>query len=286
MPSKPFNSLSLGAGVQSSTLLLMSCRGELPRLDAAIFADTGWEPKNVYANLYDFLIPEATKAGIPVYVVNRWGNIRENHLKAKFRETKQSGEHRYQIDMPVFSLRADGSKGITTRKCTSEYKIKIINRKLRSLLGYQPRQRIPAGSVVQWLGISTDELRRARISKDRWIDFWYPLIEDKRMNRQECRAWLSEHYPDRHVPRSACVGCPFHSNAEWRDLRDNDPEAWADAVEFDKQLRDLDAGKDKGLSGKLYLHADCVPLDEVDLSTDEERGQGNWLNECAGICGV
>ena len=35
------NVLSLGAGVQSSTLLLMSCRGVLPKLDAAIFADTG-----------------------------------------------------------------------------------------------------------------------------------------------------------------------------------------------------------------------------------------------------
>jgi len=43
--------LSLGAGIQSSTVLLMSLAGELPRLDAAIFADTGWEPAAVYAHL-------------------------------------------------------------------------------------------------------------------------------------------------------------------------------------------------------------------------------------------
>ena len=36
--------LSLGAGVQSSVVLLMSIKGILPRLDAAIFADTQWEP--------------------------------------------------------------------------------------------------------------------------------------------------------------------------------------------------------------------------------------------------
>ena len=36
--------LSLGAGVQSTTLLLMSELGELPLLDAAIFADTQSEP--------------------------------------------------------------------------------------------------------------------------------------------------------------------------------------------------------------------------------------------------
>lgn len=41
--------LSLGAGVQSSTLALMSARGDLPRLDYAVFADTGWEPARVYA---------------------------------------------------------------------------------------------------------------------------------------------------------------------------------------------------------------------------------------------
>lgn len=37
--------LSLGAGVQSTTVLLMSWAGELPPLDCAIFADTGWEPQ-------------------------------------------------------------------------------------------------------------------------------------------------------------------------------------------------------------------------------------------------
>jgi hypothetical protein len=66
--------LSLGAGVQSSTCLLMSLAGELPRLDAAVFADTGWEPKAVYAHL-DRLEATATAGGIPVYRVSA-GNLR------------------------------------------------------------------------------------------------------------------------------------------------------------------------------------------------------------------
>ena len=45
------NILNLGAGVQSTALLLMSIKGELPKLDYAIFSDTGWEPKKVYDNL-------------------------------------------------------------------------------------------------------------------------------------------------------------------------------------------------------------------------------------------
>jgi hypothetical protein len=64
--------LSLGAGVQSSVLLLMSCRGVLPRLDHAVFADTGWEPAGVYAHL-DWLRGEAEAAGIPLHVVRRPG---------------------------------------------------------------------------------------------------------------------------------------------------------------------------------------------------------------------
>ena len=37
---------------------------------------------------------------------------------------------------------------------------------------------------------------------------------------------------------------------------------------------------------KIYLHRDCKPIDEVDLRTDEEKGQYSLLDECDGICGV
>jgi 3'-phosphoadenosine 5'-phosphosulfate sulfotransferase (PAPS reductase)/FAD synthetase len=65
--------LSLGGGVQSSTLLLMAVHGEL-QLDRAIFADTQWEPAATYEWL-ETLLPIAERAGIPVDVVTA-GNIR------------------------------------------------------------------------------------------------------------------------------------------------------------------------------------------------------------------
>ena len=44
--------LSLGAGVQSTTLYLMFLHGEItPQIDCAIFADTGEEPESVYEHL-------------------------------------------------------------------------------------------------------------------------------------------------------------------------------------------------------------------------------------------
>ena len=47
-PPDPVEILSLGAGVQSSTLALMAARGDIKPPKAAIFADTGWEPAKVY----------------------------------------------------------------------------------------------------------------------------------------------------------------------------------------------------------------------------------------------
>lgn len=49
MSPEPIHILSLGAGVQSSTLALMAAAGEVtPMPVAAVFADTGDEPTSVY----------------------------------------------------------------------------------------------------------------------------------------------------------------------------------------------------------------------------------------------
>ncbi|WP_414939755.1 hypothetical protein [Amycolatopsis sp. cmx-11-51] len=68
--------LSLGAGVQSSAVLLLACEGVIPRFDVALFADTGWEPRAVYANLAR-LRAHAETFGIPVRTVSA-GNIRDD----------------------------------------------------------------------------------------------------------------------------------------------------------------------------------------------------------------
>ena len=65
--------ISLGAGVQSSTMALMAAAGELtPMPEAAIFADTGSEPATVYRWL-DYL---EKKLPFPVCRVGA-GSLRE-----------------------------------------------------------------------------------------------------------------------------------------------------------------------------------------------------------------
>ena len=270
--------LSLGAGVQSSTVLLMSCVGELPKLDACIFADTQWEPYWVYEQL-EFLKSEAEKAGIEFYRVTK-SNIKTDALISQVRAKKADGVR--WVSMPYFTRSKDGSKGMIRRQCTSEYKVYPIHRKLRELIGLKKYQRAPKEPVVeQWFGISIDEISRIRDSKYKWIVHDYPLIFGKPMDRNQCKEWLLEKgYPI--MRRSACIGCPFHSNDEWREIR-NDEILWQEAVEFDKAVRNCG-----GMRGQMFLHRDTVPLDEADLGDlkDNRQQEFGFLNECEGMCGV
>ena len=280
------NVLSLGAGVQSSTVLLMSCRGVLPKLNAAIFADTQWEPKAVYAWLDQVLQPEAEKAGIPIYRVTA-GNIRDDALRSRMRseEYKQIEGGRW-ASMPLYTqLRDKDGEGMIRRQCTKEYKIEPVQRKAKELrdamIAAHPEytKRDARVRVNLWMGISADEMRRMRMSKVYWIEHFYPLVFgfDRPWHRHDCIRWLRLN-GFQEAPRSACIGCPYRSNEEWRALT---PEEWADAVEFDQPIRQIG-----GLKADTFLHRSCQPLAMVDMSTPEERGQQNWLNECEGMCGV
>jgi hypothetical protein len=258
--------ISLGAGVQSTTMALLAAHGEIgPLPDCAIFADTGWEPRAVYEHLAWLM--SADVLPFPVYTVSR-GDLAARMF---------AGDDAARI--PFFV----GRGGMVQRQCTRNYKLRPIRRKVRELLGVGARGYVEPGAVEQWLGISTDEVIRVRGSGLSFIVNRHPLIE-QRMSRHDCAAWLRRHdYPI--PPKSACVFCPYHRNDQWRDLREHDPESWGKAVEVDRRLRTPE--NVARFRGELYAHNDCVPLDQVDLSTAEDRGQLNLFNnECEGMCGV
>ena len=264
-------------------MFLMACKGVLgPRPDAAIFADTQWELKAVYAWL-DRLTVIGADHNIQI-IRATVGNLRADALA--FLKGSPDGKTRQGVNgrwasMPLYVLNPDGSRGMINRQCTKEYKIAVIEKEVRKLIGLRPRQRAKDVLVEQWIGISADEASRMRDSRRPYIRHHYPLIYDfdLPMTRSDCKKWLSDNgYPI--PPKSACIGCPFHSDAEWRRIK-ADPEAWADAVEFDRAIRNHG-----GMRGKLFLHYSCRPLEDVDLSTAEERGQMNWIEECTGMCGL
>ncbi|MBU2031507.1 MAG: hypothetical protein KKG69_01530 [Alphaproteobacteria bacterium] len=292
--------LSLGAGVQSTTLALMAAHGEVgPMPDCAIFADTGWEPKAVYEHLAWLSSPNVLP--FPVRVVSA-GDLRADLLAgargerwasipAFTRNVTPAG-----TELPVYDedengdLIVVGSRilptdrvgiGMIRRQCTGDYKITPIRRKVREMLGIAGKRSPTTPIAEQWIGISLDEALRMKPSFESWQVNRWPLIE-RGMTRNDCLLWLKRHdYPA--PPRSSCIGCPFHSDDHWRHMRDHDPDAWDDAVSVDAAIR---TGF-RGIRGEVYLHRSAVPLDLADLTTAADRGQLDlWPNECEGMCGV
>lgn len=254
--------LSLGAGVQSSTVLLLACDGVIPRFDFALFADTRWEPRPVYAQL-EKLSRVAKRAGIPVLTVSA-GHIRRDAVDAT----------RRFVTIPLHVRNPDGSKGMARRQCTGEYKIKPLKRAARALLGYPHPVRVPAGIYAeQAIGISVDEIHRAKAADVRYLRNVFPLL-DLGMSRGDCIEYLRERGFGETV-KSACIGCPFSGNARMRWIRDTDPEAWADLVAFDREIRNGSpraTAEGKPLRGQFFIHRSLQPLDQVNL---DPPGQGH-----------
>lgn len=251
--------LSLGWGTQSFTLAAMSALGEIDPVDFAINADTTHERTATY---------EFAKRWTP------W--LEERGLKVVTVQPKQarvldlSTTNVMSIPIPAFTLSGNGN-GQVQRQCTGDWKIAPMRRYIQSVRAGQP--------VEQWIGFSLDEFQRMKTSNVKYITNRWPLIE-RRMTRFDCQKWLERHELEI-PPRSACVFCPFHSRAEWRDIRDNAPEDWAKAVEVDNAIRKARPPYD------LFVNVQRKPLAECDLDNQVDHGQLElWNNECEGVCGI
>lgn len=258
----PLRIISLGAGVQSTTMALMAAHGELlPMPDCAIFADTGWEPRAVYEHL------DRLEAALPfpVYRVSG-GDLRADAIAGS---SKRAGGF---ASIPWFIVNADGSHGMGRRQCTAHYKLEPIRRKIVELLGGKR----PKGGAEMWLGISTDEAFRVKPSRVQYVVNRWPLIE-RGINRSDCRAWLARHGWE--APRSACIGCPFRSDEEWQALK---PDELVDAISVDHAIR-----HQPGKKGEQFAHRLRIPLADIDLRTPADAEQPDlFTNECEGLCGT
>lgn len=263
--------ISLGAGVQSSTMALMAAKGEItPMPDCAIFADTGAEPRGVYEWL-DWL---EAQLPFPVHRVMHKDGLLKN-IEGAIVGGRFAGA-------PFYTEGEHGEReGMLRRQCTREFKLQPIMQKARELLGLKFRQRAPNVPVMtQWIGISTDEAQRMKPSMERWITKRHPLI-DMNMSREDCLRWMERNgYP--RPAKSACTFCPYHGDALWRDMKANDPESFAQAVRVDEMIR----GGVTGTKKRLYLHRSLTPIAEVDFRTAEDAGQWRLFgDECEGLCG-
>lgn len=263
IPNPKLRILSLGAGVQSTTVALMAARGEIPPPDCAIFADTGDEPKAVYEHLAWLSSPGVLP--FPIHTVRC-----SLFLEAAFRAGDEEARIPYHV----------GAGGLGGRQCTRNFKIRPIRRKIRELLGVSPRGYVAPNSVESWVGISMDEIERIKPSGCQFIHNRHILVE-ARMSRQGCYKWLEERQY-RIPPKSRCRYCPFQGNEGWRGLRES-PDEWAETIELDGWLRE--PAQVARFRGEVFLHSSRIPLAQADLTAKIDEAD-MFGQECEGMCGV
>lgn len=280
LPSRTVHILNLGAGVQSTTLYLMAMQGYFP-CDHAVFADTGDEPVAVYKHLSWLL----SLSGPPILIRTK------GMLSKELKRTIYTHSGTRFVDIPAYSIlpgRTDASK--SKRQCTRHFKIDVIERCIRrEILGVQPRCRIPKSTqVVQYVGISLDEAGRfERMIKRRTLGAMKAPLIDRYMTRQDCLTWLAEHGNVPHeVPRSACVYCPMHDDAEWLRVKAV-PEDWAKAVAVDESLRIQGNVVNRNMDAEMFLHRSCKPLVQIEFKPREKTQTSiPFYRDCLGVCGV
>lgn len=284
---RPLLIQSNGMGVQSFAMYLMASTGYLPRFDYSIFVDLGAE-KTKTLFYWEWLVNWAkNNNGIPLVRIGKKDLESDTLNGLKLKGTRF-------ISIPFFSSGPGEKEGMLKRQCTGEYKIRQINQCIKELQGLTGNQRYKEAFV--FLGISIDEMQRMNSPEPVKFTNVFPYcnyqlgyrrgnysFREPRhislpMSRNQIVKWLKDAgYPV--PPKSSCKFCPYTTNEEWLDMRENEPKDFAYSVSFDRRIRNAKPGDH---NSKLYLHRSCKPLGEVDFTKD----RGNDLFECGGTCHV
>lgn len=258
--------ISLGGGVQSSTIVEMYVEGDLalPRLDGVLFADTGDEPQWVYDQVA-YLRERLTKVNVPLLTVSKGSLVAD--VQAEFGRF---------ITMPLWVRGKHGKPSMIRRQCTREYKLEpmrdavldhLIERDFAKRIqrkdGSFVRRVKPGVLVQQVVGISLDEFQRACEAfkyNPSWLKTDYPLLAPYRMRRSDCVKYLQSR--NLRVPKkSSCKCCPYHDDYFWLDAYENHrSDVFEPACDFDDWLR-TPAGRQRiRLNEEAYLHRSLQPL--------------------------
>lgn len=206
--------LSFGGGVQSSALVALLGRGDYPGAppQEVWFCDPKNERPQTYEWIERIIKPYLARLGVPFVVLERpAGSARGPNILTYYRDRQQ------------FPLRMN-------RQCTVDWKINVM------LYECKRRGWNKAGGVEKHLGISLDELHRAKTGLEAdWEVKRYPLIE-ARLFRDDCARICQETFGE--VPvKSGCWWCKYQSPAQWREVWEQRADGrWQIAVEWEREV--------------------------------------------------
>lgn len=256
------NIFSFGGGVQSTAALVLAARGEI---DFSIFAFSNVGDDSESQKTLDYIkaysAPYAIAHGLTFLTRRKkWRDGRDETLYQNV-----ISRNNRSIAIPV--KMAGGAHG--NRKCTIEYKIKVIDRLCREL-GSTKTNNSHVG-----IGISTDEWHRAKESQTPHITNRHPLL-DLNLSRKDCEKIIEESglpVP----PKSSCWYCPFKRKKEWEEMATDEPELFQRAVGFEQ---DINAKREWLGKDPVYLCGTLKPLDQSFNSPEVAPLE----DDCSGHC--
>lgn len=243
-----------GGGVNSAAITALIVQGKLPKPAFAVIADTERERPAVWEYHKQVIEPELSKIEVKIYRIS----------KGQFATVDLWSKGKGGTTLPVYL--ANGGRSMTL--CSNEWKRRVIDRFCRSI-GVKKSKR--------WLGLTLEEGRRYtrwKLGEDGIKGLVrFPLIEDVPLTRKGCLDVVAEMgWPQ--PPRSACWMCPHQTNKEWRDLKLNWPEKFAEAVRLEKELQQKEPYS--------FLNPARIPLSEIDFGNEDDLFAGGRCD--SGMC--
>ena len=265
--------VSYGGGTQSTALILMALEGDygLVRPDFGVWADTGGEPQFIYDYVDYFIDYVKDKYDFDIFKIkHKDGLVNKMLAEPKILRT---GKFYTSSVPPFYTLNENGQKGMLNRQCTSDFKTNPISKLINSKLERGEKYRI-------WIAISFDERSRMKVSPIKKRTNYYPLV-DLFIRRQDSINYVIGKGL-KPPQRSSCYFCPFHSNKYWNWLKTHHNEEFVKAVDFEKKVQANIPTNDK-----VFLHSDCIPLDQVYFDNPNQLDLfPELIDECGGECGI
>ena len=238
---------SYGGGTQSAAIAVLILKGELPRPDMIVMADTSREVAETWQYLDNVVRP----AGFNIEIAH--------HLLSTVDLQGMNGD----LLIPAFTRR-NGRVGKMPTFCSNEWKARVIQRYLRNS---------GVNDCDIWLGMSTDEMERMKASGLNWYHHVYPLIEMRPTSRHQCVS-IVEGYGWPTPPKSRCWMCPNMSPRAWKGLKQKYPGDFMKAQMLENELREHDPD--------VYLHELGIPLNQA---VEQSERQSDMFDGCdSGYC--
>jgi 3'-phosphoadenosine 5'-phosphosulfate sulfotransferase (PAPS reductase)/FAD synthetase len=133
--------------------------------------------------------------------------------------------------------------------------------------------------VISYVGIRADENREGYISSKETIKAVFPFIDDGLVKDDifrllEDTVGIPEYYKWR--SRSGCYFCFFQRQDEWLGLKENHPELFEKAKEYEERQReryDMDGADKRLVRSGTYTWSQAGTLDEVVAKAEKRRAE-------------